>query len=151
MTAPKPATPDHEILVLQGRITLALQRISAGYAPMRIPAQLTDPDLVLSDCAARIAADAETIRKQAEEIARLENRSGCEHCSDRRRVAEAELATAREQVRTLREALKAALGHCDCSDYHGKALIPCTEAHPCAGCRTTRTGQAALAATEPKG
>lgn len=63
----------------------------------------------------------------------------------------AELATLREQVETLREALKAALGHCDCSDYHGKALIPCTEANPCAGCYTTRTGQTALAATEPKG
>ena len=63
----------------------------------------------------------------------------------------AELSTLREQVETLREALKAALGHCDCSDYHGKALIRCTEAKPCAGCHTTRTGQTALAATEPKG
>jgi len=101
----------------------------------------------------RIAADAETIRKQAQEIKRLT--SNVERLEgDGRFVAfelSDELATLREQVRTLREALKAALGHCDCSDYRGMALIPCTAANPCAGCYTTRTGQAALAATEPKG
>lgn len=64
---------------------------------------------------------------------------------------EAERVALRAQVETLRKALKAALGHCDCSDYNGKALIPCTDANPCSGCYTTQTGQAALAATEPKG
>ncbi len=98
MTDPKPATPDHEILVLQGRITLALQRISAGYAPMRIPAQLTDPDLVLSDCAARIAADEETVRKQAEEIERLKAQVQVGH--DVIRDFDAKIDEARAQVET---------------------------------------------------
>lgn len=34
-------------------------------------------------------------------IRELEERSGCEHCSDRRRQAEADLATARARIREL--------------------------------------------------
>jgi len=48
----------------------------------------------------------------------------------------------------LLEALKAALGHCDCSDATGRGLIPCSEANPCAGCYTARMGAAAIAKAE---
>lgn len=49
---------------LRERIDAAIKRIKSGSAPMRIPADQTDPDLVLAD--AKIALDA-----QAAEIARL--------------------------------------------------------------------------------
>lgn len=49
---------------LRERIDAAIKRITSGSAPMRIPADQTDPDLVLAD--AKIALDA-----QAAEIARL--------------------------------------------------------------------------------
>lgn len=144
MTDPKPATPDHEILVLQGRITLALQRISAGYAPMRIPAQLTDPDLVLSDCAARIAADEETVRKQAEEIEAKEQeirglmfeKTPMLLTID---IANQELATARAQMETLREAL-IRLRDCDWVISLPDRMDAVRD-----------IARAALAATEPKG
>lgn len=49
---------------LRERIDAAIKRITSGSAPMRVPADQTDPDLVLAD--AKIALDA-----QAAEIARL--------------------------------------------------------------------------------
>lgn len=48
----------------------------------------------------------------------------------------------------LLAALKAARAHCDCSDYNGKALIPCTDEKPCAGCYTVRKIDAAIAQAE---
>lgn len=87
--------------------------------------------------------------ERAEEIERLKAQVQVGH--DVIRDFDAKIDEARDQVRGLREALKLALDHCDCSDYRGMALIPCTEANPCAGCYTMRTGQSALAATEPKG
>lgn len=50
----------------------------------------------------------------------------------------------RARVAELKEVLKAAIGHCDCLDYNGKALIPCTEANPCAGCYMAAQIRAAL-------
>ena len=33
------------------------------------------------------------------------------------------------------------MGHtCDCADYSGKALVPCTETNPCGGCYTVIDG-----------
>lgn len=49
---------------LRERIDAAIRRITSGSAPMRVPADHTDPDLVLAD--AKIALNA-----QAAEIARL--------------------------------------------------------------------------------
>lgn len=135
MTDPKPATP-------------ATDEQVKAWIELGADGRLFIPAHVIDSLVARIAADRETIKAKDEEIERLK---GVHRAWINEDQASAELATAREQVRVLREALKAALGHCDCSDYRGMALIPCTEANPCAGCYTTRIGQAALAATEPKG
>jgi len=40
---------------LLGRIEAAIRRVTHGDAAMRIPAEATDPDLVLRDCKNRIA------------------------------------------------------------------------------------------------
>lgn len=37
------------------RIDAAIERITSGHAPMRVPAEETDPDLVLSDCREQIS------------------------------------------------------------------------------------------------
>lgn len=37
------------------RINAAIARITHGHAPMRVPAEETDPDIVLAECAKRIA------------------------------------------------------------------------------------------------
>ncbi len=63
-------------------------------------------------------------------------------CSELR----AELAASRLECDRLREALKAAMQHCDCSDYNGKGLTQCTEDRPCAGCYTFNMARAALGA-----
>jgi hypothetical protein len=128
MTDPKPATPatDEEIAKMARNVAPCFNDVLALIA--------------------RIAADAEIIKARDEQIERLENRSGCEHCSDRRRVAEAELATAREQVRVLREAL-------------GELLMsPATFSDPRVSYQahqvdlvTIDQARAALAATETKG
>jgi len=161
MTDPKPATPatDQEIAAWQHDCYTRSACDHGQFGPC-----------LEQNLFARIAADAEKLlaaeqhhrdmltsvgeeatRQLAAKDEEIERLKGVHRAWINEDQASAELATAREQVRTLREALKAALGHCDCSDYHGKALIRCTEAKPCAGCHTTRTGQAALAATEPKG
>ena len=58
------------------RITAAMERIAAGHSPMRIPADMTDPDIVLSDCLARI--DGEYARTAAAvAAAREEQRETC--------------------------------------------------------------------------
>lgn len=58
------------------RITAAMERITAGHSPMRIPADMTDPDIVLSDCLARI--DGEQARQDASvAAAREEQREAC--------------------------------------------------------------------------
>lgn len=41
-------------LSLADRIAVAIRRITSGHGAMRIPAEDTDPDLVLSECQARI-------------------------------------------------------------------------------------------------
>lgn len=41
-------------LPLDKRITLAQSRITSGMAPMRVPAEGTDPDVVLGDCWSRL-------------------------------------------------------------------------------------------------
>lgn len=41
-----------DVKALRLRIDKAVQRISGGYAPMRIPADPSDADLVLTDCRA---------------------------------------------------------------------------------------------------
>ena len=42
--------------ILQKRITAAIKRIAAGHAPMRIPVDQTDADVVLADCGEEIRA-----------------------------------------------------------------------------------------------
>jgi hypothetical protein len=42
--------PAAEVTSLLPRIDAAIERITSGRAPMRIPAENTDPDLVLADC-----------------------------------------------------------------------------------------------------
>ena len=68
--------------------------------------------------------------------------------TDCRRCPACTIQSLRETQKQLVEALKAAMGHCDCADYNGKALVPCTEANPCGGCYTVIVGQAALARAE---
>jgi len=41
---------------LLDRIDTAITRITSGHAAMRVPADSTDPDIVLTDCKVRIAA-----------------------------------------------------------------------------------------------
>lgn len=45
------------------------------------------------------------LREKTEEVERLEWRSGCQLCADKRRAVEAELATARETIKGLRAAI----------------------------------------------
>lgn len=155
MTDPKPGTRatetlsiDFESATMVARQTILTTR-PAGHSAQNLARAYLARE-------ARIAADAVRLQAEMSRAHQYEAESeqkGADLMAAEGTIEDLSLqaSTLREQVRTLREALKAALGHCDCSDYHGKALIPCTEAHPCAGCRTTRTGQAALAATEPKG
>lgn len=107
-------------------------------------------DFATSFARVREALEArETIRAQAEEIESLNEWIVERQLPSATDKYEAELAQARKEIERLREALKAAMGHCDCSDYNGKALLPCTEANPCAGCYTVRIARAALAPSEP--
>lgn len=39
---------------IEERIEAAIERITCGFAPMRVPADFTDPDLVLVDCLTEI-------------------------------------------------------------------------------------------------
>ncbi len=67
MTGPiKPATDD-----LIERIPQAIERITSGHAPMRIPADMRDADIVLSECLARIESDAVTINAHESYIVTL--------------------------------------------------------------------------------
>lgn len=77
------------------------------------------------------------------------HRPGCDHAlwpSIKARIEadRADVDRLRARVAELKEVLKAAIGHCDCLDYNGKALIPCTEANPCAGCYMAAQIRAAL-------
>ncbi|MBA0403091.1 hypothetical protein D7V00_04475 [Stenotrophomonas maltophilia] len=46
---------EEEVVIdIEQRITAAIERITSGNAPMRVPADETDPDLVLADCLAEI-------------------------------------------------------------------------------------------------
>lgn len=51
-------------MTLTERIDQAIDRIIAGHSPQRIPADLTDPDIVLTDCKARIAELEAELRKR---------------------------------------------------------------------------------------
>lgn len=70
-------------------------------------------------------SDNERQETPVKEIRQLMNRIGADR---------AEIDRLRARVAELEEVLKAAIGHCDCLDYNGKALIPCTESNPCVGC-----------------
>jgi hypothetical protein len=63
-------------MTLRERINAALVRVAHGHAPMRIPADPTDVDLVLADCekeldalAAQLAAAREALEELREEFA----------------------------------------------------------------------------------
>ncbi len=59
---------------IQQRIDAAIKRITDGHGCMRIPADETDPDLVLADCKAEIAslrAEVEALRVDAERYRRV--------------------------------------------------------------------------------
>ena len=116
---------------------------------------MTDHIKKLADARAKIKAQAEEIERLKDSswlYASMEEKNhNLKLLYDKSNRQEADLATLRGQVETLREALKAALGHCDCSVFRGMARLPCSTPDPTVCCYTTRTGQAALAATEPKG
>ena len=61
MTDKLDAATIRELLV---RIDKAIDRITSGHAGMRVPADLTDPDIVLSECA-------KVLQSQAAELERL--------------------------------------------------------------------------------
>ena len=86
------------------RITAAMERIAAGHSPMRIPADMTDPDIVLSDCLARIEGEAS--RSAAAVAAAVEKAEG--HAEDARQffIKELELRLAAE-AEAERDALRA--------------------------------------------
>lgn len=60
------------------------------------------------------------------------------------RILIARIEQEREMRRELARVLKSAIGHCDCADYNNKALFPCTDDRPCAGCYMTSTADALL-------
>jgi len=64
---PQEAPIDDELVA---RIDAALQRVRDGHALMRIPADMTDGDIVLADCRKRIESDAARIRALEAEIER---------------------------------------------------------------------------------
>ena len=41
---------EEQVMDIEERIEAAIERITCGFAPMRVPADFTDPDLVLADC-----------------------------------------------------------------------------------------------------
>ncbi len=53
----------HANLPLDQRAVLALERIKAGQAPMRIPVEATDPDIVISDLRSRVLALEDLLRR----------------------------------------------------------------------------------------
>ena len=83
------------------RITAAMERIAAGHSPMRIPADMTDPDIVLSDCLARIEGEA---ARTAEAVA-AETALCARQCAE---ALERSLEDEREVSQSLREQLMAA-------------------------------------------
>ena len=58
---------------LAERIDEAIRRITSGDAPMRIPAEQTDPDLVLRDCQNAIHALQQEVETLRGELARAKN------------------------------------------------------------------------------
>lgn len=57
VAAGKVRTQPVDRVELEGRIIAAIRRLIDGHAPMRVPADPTDPDLVLADCLALLRAD----------------------------------------------------------------------------------------------
>ena len=76
-------------MTLKERIEAAIARITSGAGAMRIPAEPTDPDLVLRDCAAEI----ERLSTQAENDADHARSLMAENERLRTRVAELEART----------------------------------------------------------
>jgi hypothetical protein len=52
-------------MTLQERIEAAIKRVTSGQAPMRVPVEETDVDIVLGDCAAMIADLQQKLREHA--------------------------------------------------------------------------------------
>lgn len=138
MTDPKPATPatDSDI-----------KRIREDQAEAR--SQGADGSIwwdVAETLYARIAADAETIRKQAEEIERLKAQVQVGH--DVIRDFDSRIDTARAQVETLREALVRL--SCHPCRFKTASWVTCKGPDPRQMCDMCHAS-AALATTEPKG
>lgn len=59
-----------EVQDLRDRIARAIERVTTGQAPMRIPAEISDVDLVLADCLPALAEleSLRAMRKRVEEI-----------------------------------------------------------------------------------
>jgi hypothetical protein len=51
---PMHAVEEEAVTEIEARIALAIERITSGQGPMRVPADQTDPDLVLADCLTEI-------------------------------------------------------------------------------------------------
>lgn len=51
---PLHAMEEEAVIDIEHRIAAAIERITSGHAPMRVPADETDPDLVLADCLSEI-------------------------------------------------------------------------------------------------
>ncbi len=93
-------------MTLEERIDAAIERITKGQADMRIPAEETDPDLVLADCKAQLASAREQIaaaRKVFGDISFRSLAGDCQHVLDRAQRAEAQLVEAREHLEFRRQ------------------------------------------------
>jgi hypothetical protein len=57
-----------EVQDLRERISRAIERVTSGQAPMRIPAEISDVDLVLADCLPALAEleSLRAVRKRVE-------------------------------------------------------------------------------------
>lgn len=53
---------------IEKRIAAAIERITSGHASMRVPAEDTDPDLVLADCRAEIRLLRSSLMQQWQSI-----------------------------------------------------------------------------------
>ncbi len=87
---------------LKQRIDKAIDRIIAGHSPMRIPADMTDPDIVLTDCKA--ALDAASAREAA--IWAALSRAGVSHGQSVEGLKEGLAVLATLNARVLEAALE---------------------------------------------
>ena len=98
------------MLTLQERMDAALLRIKNGHAPMRIPADPTDPDWVLEDCAKKI----ERLTQQLADAKEIHDaqRVMCEHLEAEKQALQREITFEKEANKRLCDTAMLQLNEC---------------------------------------